>query len=210
MSGWLVVVGLSRQVQVPKSYWRQPPTKEAVGKLLDACRSPGAKLAVALAVHSGLKTGQVRELVFSDLVEFSTASKQFSQIPSRINLRNQVTGRKYYTFLSTAACWWLLEDLKTRTQPVKAESTVVGPAALRETEKAIHAMGLRWHDLRDFFAESFIRCFATMGTGSVDLHFLLGHSIDENVLTHVWRFFDPKRIEWMRGRYVRVEKQFFA
>jgi hypothetical protein len=32
----------------------------------------------------------------------------------------------------------------------------------------------------------------------------------EDDLTHVWRFFDPQRIEWMRDRYAQVEKQFFV
>jgi hypothetical protein len=175
---------------------------------VDACCHPRARLAVALAAHSGLKTGQVRELVFSDLVEFSIASKQFTQIPSRISLRNQVTRRKYYSFLSTAGCRWLLEDLKTRRQPLTAGSPVVTGVASREAEKTVHGAGFRWGDLRDYFHA----CFMTtmISSSSVPVDFMLGHMIDEAALTHVWRFFDPQRIKWMRARYAQVEKQYFV
>jgi len=37
---------------------------------------------------------------------------------------------------------------------------------------------------------------------------MLGHAIDKSTL-RVWGFFDPKTIEWMRKKYVEVEKQFF-
>ena len=73
----------------------------------------------------------------------------------------------------------------------------------------VHESGVRWHELRDFFASSFLRCFVTLGTSPIDLRFILGHAIKEDDLTHVWRFFDPQRIEWMRDRYTQVEKQFF-
>jgi hypothetical protein len=69
------------------SYMRMPRTGEDVAKLVDSCWSPGAKLAVGLAAFSGLRPGQVRELAFSNLVEFSTARKQFSQIPSQIEVK---------------------------------------------------------------------------------------------------------------------------
>jgi hypothetical protein len=41
---------------------RQPPTKSDIVKLVESCKTPGAKLAVALSAYSGLKPGQVREL----------------------------------------------------------------------------------------------------------------------------------------------------
>jgi hypothetical protein len=188
-----------------------------VGKLLNGCKSPGAKLAIALAAFSGLQLGQVRGLSLGkNVVGLPLPQLKFAEVPARIELWSRVTQRravhphKWYTFLSTRACGWLLEDLKVRSQPVSTKATVVTSRSFKEADRVVHAAGLRWHDLRDFFAESFIHCFVTMGTGSVDLRFLLGHSIDENVLTHVWRFYDPQRIKWMRARYAQVEKQYFV
>ncbi len=41
---------------------KPPVRKEEVTRLLDACHSPGAKLAVGLAAFSGLDPGQIRAL----------------------------------------------------------------------------------------------------------------------------------------------------
>jgi hypothetical protein len=189
---------------------RQPPTKEQVLQLLESCRSPGAKLAVALAAFSGLGPGQVKKLVFRNLVEFSLAKKQFVEVPSRIQMLEAVGNRRttvvrYYTFLASRGCEWLLEDLKSRPQP-RGESTVVTEEAFKLAEKAVHAAGLGWHVLRDYF----LACFVTSSTSSTPVHFMLGHAIDKEEETHIWRFSDPQRIEWMRKKYVEVEKQFFV
>jgi hypothetical protein len=193
---------------------KQPPTKNQVLQLLDTCHSPGAKLAVGLAAFSGLKPEQVRQVTLGSIVELSLPKRKFSQVPARIELgsapRRRVRFHRWYTFLSSRGCSWLLEDLETRTQPITAESPVVTAVALREADKGVHWAGFGWHDLRDFFAESFLRCFVTMGTASIDFRFLLGHAIKEDELTHVRQFSDPQRIEWMRDRYVQVEKQFFV
>jgi hypothetical protein len=199
---------------------RQPPTKTDIVKLVESCKTPGSKLAIALAAFSGLTPGQIRRLTLGRNVgELSLPRLKFVQMPARINLssapreetRRPFRFHRWYTFMSSRSGAWLLEDLKARSQqPVSAKSAVVTARSFREADGGVHVASFRWHDLQDFFAESFIRCFVTMGTGSVDLHFLLGHSIDENALTHVWRFFDPQRIEWMRAKYARVEKRFFA
>lgn len=198
---------MSRHVPSRKT----PPTKDDIVKLVDACQSPGAKLTVALAAFSGLGPGHVKKLVFRNLVEFSLPKKQFLEVPSRIQMMEAVGNRRstvvvYYTFLSSRGCEWFLEDLRTRTRPLTAQSLVVAAVALREAEKVIHAAGLRWHDLRDYFHVSFVR----MSTSSTPVAFLLGHVTKEDDLTHVWRFFEPQRIKWMRDRYAQVEMQFFV
>jgi len=81
---------------------------------------------VVLAVHSGLRPGQVRRLVFENLVEFSLPKKQFLEVPSRIDLENAVTGSEYCSFLSTGGCKLLLDDLSTRSHPVLKERVVTG------------------------------------------------------------------------------------
>lgn len=186
------------------------PTKEQVLGLLESCASPGAKVAIALAAFGGLGPGQVKKLAFRSLVEFSLTKKRFSKIPSRIQMREAVGSRRasvvrYYTFLSSRGCEWLLRDLKSRPQP-RAESSVVTGEALKEAESGIRAAGLRWHDLRDYFHVCFDRA---LSSSSAPVDFMLGHVIKEDEMTHVWRF-DPQRIEWMRDRYVEVEKQFFS
>ncbi len=190
---------------------KQPPTKKQVLRLIEACSRPGARLAVALAAFSGLDPEQIRALVFENLVDLSTAGKQFSQVPARIELWNHRSprGRKYYTFLSTGGCRYAFDELKARNQQISTGSRVVPPQAFREADRALHDAGVRWHELRDFFASSFLRCFVTLGTSSIDLRFILGHAVKEDDLTHVWQFFNPDRIEWMRDRYTQVEKQFF-
>ena len=61
---------LSKQAP-SSSYLKQLPTKKQVLRLIESCGSPGARLAVTLAAFSGLDRGQIRELVFQNLVEFS-------------------------------------------------------------------------------------------------------------------------------------------
>jgi len=188
---------------------KQLPTKDQVLQLLDACRSPGAKLAVGLAAFSGLGPGEVKGLVFRNLVEFSLTKRLFQQVPSRVQmLERRRTVMRYYTFLSSQGCELLSKDLKTRSQPITAQTPVVTVGGLKEAEKAVRAASLRWHDLRDYFHA----CFMTtmISSSSVPVDFMLGHVIDETALTHVWRFFDPARIDWMRNKYVEVEKQFFS
>jgi len=190
---------------------RQPPTKGAVMKLVGSCGSAGAKLAVALAAFGGLHPRQVKRLVFGDLVEFSLSKRRFSKIPSRIRMVERVgyrvTVAMFYTFLSSRGCKWMVQDLKTRSRPITAQTPVITVGGFKEAEKAVRAAALCWHDLRDYFHA----CFMTtmIGSSSMPVDFMLGHMIDEAALTHVWRFFDPARIDWMRNKYIEVEKQFF-
>jgi hypothetical protein len=120
----------------------------------------------------------------------------------------RVTVVMFYTFLSSRGCEWLVQDLKTRTGRLAAESPVLTPAAMKETEKVVRAAGLQWHDLRDYFHVC-LRALGTSNMPPVVPEFMLGHAIDKNTL-NVWGFFDPKTIEWMRKKYVEVEKQFFS
>ena len=115
---------------------------------------------------------------------------------------------RYYTFLSSQGCGLLSKDLKTRSQLITAQTPVVAVGGLKEAERAVRAASLRWHDLRDYFHACFMTTMSSSSHDPVD--FMLGHVIDEVALTHMWRFFDPQRVEWMRGRYVQVEKQFFV
>ena len=43
---------------------KQPPTKSDIVKLVESCKTPGAKLAVALAAFSGLDPAQIESLSF--------------------------------------------------------------------------------------------------------------------------------------------------
>jgi hypothetical protein len=187
------------------SYMRMPSTGEDVAKLIDSCRSPGGKLAVGLAAHSGLGPGQVKKLVFRNLVEFSLAKKQFVKVPSRIQMLEAVGNRcatvvRYYTFLSSRGCEWLLEDLKSRPQP-RAESPVVTEQAFREAEKAVRAAGLRWHDLRDYFCTSCVKVDVSQRV----IDFMLGHVAQRE--DHV-RDMMSQEIDYLRKEYRKVDKQF--
>jgi hypothetical protein len=185
---------------------RMPPTKNDILKLLDACQSPGAKLAVGLAAFSGLHPRQVKELVFRNLVEFSLAKKRFSQVPSRIQMLEAVGNRsatvvRYYTFLSSRGCEWLLEDLKSRPQP-RGESTVVTEEAFKLAEKAVHAAGLRWHELRDFFHSCCV--LVNMPRAAVD--FMLGHVLSRE--DRFDRISLSQEVDYMRKKYAKVEEHF--
>jgi hypothetical protein len=196
--------GLSKQALT--RYMKRPLTKVEVGKLLDACKSPGAKLAVALAAHSGLGPGQLKKLVFRNLMEFSLAKKQFVGVPSRIQMLEAVGNQRttvvrYYTFLSTQGCEWLLEDLKSRPQP-RGESTVVTEEAFKLAEKTVHAAGLRWHELRDFFHS----CCVLVNMPRAAVNFMLGH-----VLCREDRFDRiglSQEVDYMRKKYAKVEEHF--
>jgi integrase len=180
-------------------------TKDQVENLLAACKSPGAKLAVALAAFSGLGPGQVKKLDFQNLVEFSLVKEQFLEVPSRIQMlgNRRTTVLRYYTFLSSRACAWLSEDLKSRPRQ-RVESSVVNGCGLKEAEKAVHAASLRWHDLRDFFHQSCV----VGGMSNVETDFILGHTLGRS--GRFMNVFAPKAIDLLRHAYVEVEKRCFA
>jgi hypothetical protein len=195
---------LSRQVT--KSYWRQPPTREAVEKLLDSCPSAGSKLAVALAAFSGLGPGQVKKLVFQNLVEYSLVKRRFVEVPSRIQIvelpgiRNRQSAiMKYSTFLSSRGCGWVLEDSKSRSQPLQVGSPVIMEQAFKEAEEAVHAAGIRWHDLRDYFYASCMK----VGVSQHVIDFMLGHVTRRD---HV-RETLSREIDYLRKEYRKVDEQ---
>lgn len=140
-------------------------------------------------------------------MEFSLSKKQFLEVPSRIQMLEAVGNRRttvvrYYTFLSSRGCEWLLEDLKTRTQPPKAESQVVTGQASMEAEKVIHVAGLGWHDLRDYFYATCLK----VGTPHYAVDLMLGH-----VLRGSDRFRNlSAEVSFLRKEYLKVERQCFA
>jgi hypothetical protein len=193
--------------QMP-NYMRMPPTGEDVAKLIDSCRSPGAKLAVGLAAFSGLRPGQVRELAFSNLVEFSMARKQFSRIPSQIELRNEVTWRKYYTFLSTSGCKHLLDDLST--SQVSSKETVVTRRGLSEAGRVVRAAKVKWFELRHFFRGSCEWAELRLAKRPLPpeaIRFMLGNYVQEELDLSP---FDSKIVEMLRQGYSMVEKECFT
>jgi hypothetical protein len=183
-----------------------PPTKDDVEKLIESCNSAGAKVAVGLAAFSGLGwPGQIRQLNFRNLVELSLAKRRFLEVPSRIQLpgiRNRRAAViRYCTFLSSRGCEWLLEDLKSRPQPPRAESPVVTELAFKDAERAVRAAGLRWHDLRDYF---YAACVKT-GVSQRVVDFMLGHVVRRE--DHV-RDMLSREIDFLRKEYRKVDEQF--
>lgn len=190
---------------------RQTPQKEEVLRLLESCGSPGAKLAVGLAAFSGLKPGVLRGLVLRNLVELSQPGLQFSQVPSRIEVvvgRRGATLVRFYTFLSTDGCQWLLEDLKTRSQFASAKSPVVTAQSFREAEKTVHTAGLKWFDLRRYCMSAFMVADTKLPRDVIDSMF--GYKVKEDALQHFVNFFKPSFISFVRQEYVRVEGRFFV
>ena len=194
-----------RRRRMTRHYMRQPLTKDDIVKFVDSCDNAEAKLAVALAAFSGLRPGQVKKLAFRNLVEFSIAGKKFSHVPSRIQIeevvRNRRTVVRFYTFLSSRGCQWLLRDLKSRPQPT-AESRVVTEQAFKGAEKVIHAADLRWHDLRDYFHVSCVMA----NTPRFAVRFMLGHVSDKED-----RFRNlSSEFSFLRKAYAKVEKRYFS
>jgi hypothetical protein len=194
--------------RLPKGYPKPLPRKEDVVRLLESCSGQGAKLAVGLAAFSGLRPGQVRELAFSNLVEFSMARKQFSRIPSQIELRNEVTWRKYYTFLSTSGCKHLLDDLSTRSQ-VSSKETVVTRRGLSEAGRLLRAAKVKWFELRHFFRGSCEWAELRLAKRPLPpeaIRFMLGNYVQEELDLAP---FDSKIVEMLRQGYSIVEKECF-
>jgi hypothetical protein len=190
--------------QRSRRFLKQPPGKAQVLGLVESCDKPGARLAVALAAFSGLGPGQVRELALENVVELSLPGLQFSQVPARIELRSVMRRRalKWYTFLSTSSCRWLLDELKLRSTPPSAESLVVTEQAFMEADGALHETRVRWHDLRDFFHQSCV----VGGMSNLEADFILGHELGS-----AGRFVNPSRaVDYLRNKYVEVEKRFFV
>ena len=198
---------LSRRI--PRSWIKPLPRKEEVLRLLQSCGSPGAKLAVALAARSGLKPGQVKSLVYQNLVEFSTMGNQLSQVPSRIELRNRVSWKKYYTFLSTVGCEQLLVDLGAKSQPVSPKEAVLSGKALAEAAQVLRKADVRWFELRHFFRMS---CnLAEMEFRALRpemIQFMLGNAVKGD-FPIARSFFDSKVVGMLRQGYSQVEKQSF-
>jgi integrase len=194
--------------RLPKGYLKPLPRKEDVVRLLESCSGQGAKLAVGLAAFSGLRPGQVRELAFSNLVEFSMARKQFSRIPSQIELRNEVTWRKYYTFLSTSGCKHLLDDLSTRSQ-VSSKETVVTRRGLSEAGRVVRAAKVKWFELRHFFRGSCEWAELRLAKRPLPpeaIRFMLGNYVQEELDLSP---FDSKIVEMLRQGYGMVEQECF-
>lgn len=78
---------------------------------------------------------------------------------------------------------------------------MVTEQAFRETEKAVHAAGLRWHDLRDYF---YATCVKT-GVSQWVVDFLLGHVVRRE--GHV-RDMLSREIDFLRKEYRKVDEQF--
>lgn len=200
---------LSRQL--PRRSPRPPPIKTEVLRLVESCTSPGAKLALELAAFSGLRPGQVRELAFSNLVEFSTAGNQFSQVPSRIDLENAVTGRKYYSFLSADGCELLLDDLSTRGH-VASKETVVTERGLAEADRVLRVAKVKWFELRRFFASSCELAALQLPNRPLPhdaISFTLGHAVN-GAFPIDRSFFDSKIVGMLRQGYTQIEKECFT
>ncbi|MGA3020430.1 MAG: hypothetical protein ABSD68_00565 [Candidatus Micrarchaeales archaeon] len=140
---------------------------------------------------------------------FSESSKQFSQIPSRIDLKNQVTGRRYYTFLSTGGCKLLLDDLSTRSQPVLKE-WVVTRRAWAEASRVLRGAKVKWFELRHFFRGS---CewaalhLPKRPLPSNAISFMLGNYVQGEVDLSPS---NPKIVPMLRQGYSQVEKVCFT
>jgi hypothetical protein len=83
-----------------------------------------------------------------------------------------------------------------------AGSPVVTDKVFKMAGNAVHAASLRWHDLRDFFHQS---CLLG-GMSNLEADFMLGHELGDPA-----RFVNPSRAaDYLRNKYVEVEKRFFV
>jgi hypothetical protein len=200
---------------MPRSYLKPLPRKGEILRLVSSCEEPGARLAIELAAFSGLKPGQVRGLTLRNIVELSLQSLQFSRVPARIELRSGLRRRwtagfgRWYTFLSTSGCESLLEELRGRTSQLSATSLAVTGQAFKEANRMLQVAEVRWFELRHYFHA----CLDVPTTTHIPyqaVSFMLGYVVKEDHLTQVRAFFEPQNVEWLRGRYVQVEKEFFV
>lgn len=82
---------------------------------------------------------------------------------------------------------------------------MVTEQAFKGAEKVIHAAGLRWHDLRDYFHQS----FEVLYVSSRAVRFMLGHPLKKEEERYM-NAFNPQAIGFLRQTYVKVERQFFT
>jgi len=189
------------------SRMKMPPTRNDIIKLVDSCKTPGAKLAVGLAAFSGLHPRQVKGLLFRNLVEFSLAKKQFLEVPSRIQMLEAVGNRRatvvrYYTFLSSRGCDWLREDLRTRHQAFSPDAGVVTAQSFSQADRVVRAAGFHWHDLRDLFHSYCV--LANVPHAVVD--FMLGYVLSKDDVLD--RMSLLREVDYVRMKYAEVEEQF--
>jgi len=129
------------------------------------------------------------------------------EVPSRIQIveipvRNRHSAIiKYCTFLSSRGCGELLDDLKSRSQPLHVDSPVVTEQAFKAAEEAVHAAGIRWHDLRDYFHASCMK----VGVSQHVIDFMLGHVARKE--DHA-REMLSREIDYLRKEYRKVDEQF--
>ena len=151
-----------------------------------------------------LRRAEVKGLMLRNFVDLSLPALQFSAMPPRIDVRVPRTLRRFYTFLSAGSCLDLVADLKSRK--IASGSAAVTDSAFNETDRRIHAAGMKWFDLRRYF----IGCLlANTKLTPEAIGFMSGYVVKEDDLTHLRDFFNPKVIKLMREGYVQVEKQFF-
>ena len=92
--------------------------------------------------------------------------------------------------------------MQSRAKRPTTRSLVVTEQAFKEAKKAVHAFDLRWHQLRDYFTESFVR-------------FSIPYPVVDFMLGHVPKEYDHfsnlySEAEFLRKEYVKIEKRFFV
>lgn len=211
------------------------PTSDEVARILRKATSRG-RVSISLMAFSGLRPEVLGSyegndgLTLSDIEELDVDSLTFDVMPTRINVRNNLSKArfKYFTFLGEEGCRYLLDYLQERRSAgelLTPESSLLIPnptnrstkwknlrtmLVTREIRKAIRSSDLtmRPYILRAYFATALDIAESKGLISHPWRQFMMGHKGDMEAVYSTNKRPLPEKVDEMRAAYMRAS-QFF-
>ena len=211
------------------------PTSDEVAKILRKATSRG-RVSISLMAFSGLRPEVLGSyeghdgLTLSDIEELDVDSLTFDVMPTRINVRSNLSKArfKYFTFLGEEGCRYLLDYLQERRSAgelLTPESSLLIPnptnrstkwknlrtmLVTREIREAIRSSDLtmRPYILRAYFATALDIAESKGLISHPWRQFMMGHKGDMEAVYSTNKRPLPEKVDEMRAAYLRAS-QFF-
>ena len=211
------------------------PTSDEVAKILRKATSRG-RVSISLMAFSGLRPEVLGSyeghdgLTLSDIEELDVDSLTFDVMPTRINVRSNLSKArfKYFTFLGEEGCRYLLDYLQERRSAgelLTPESSLLIPnptnrstkwknlrtmLVTREIREAIRSSDLtmRPYILRAYFATALDIAESKGLISHPWRQFMMGHKGDMEAVYSTNKRPLPEKVDEMRAAYMRAS-QFF-
>ena len=211
------------------------PTSDEVARILRKATSRG-RVSISLMAFSGIRPEVLGNyegndgLTLSDIEELDVDSLTFDVMPTRINVRSNLSKArfKYFTFLGEEGCRYLLDYLQERRsagEMLTPESSLLIPnptnrstkwknlrtmLVTREIREAIRSSDLtmRPYILRAYFATALDIAESKGLISHPWRQFMMGHKGDMEAVYSTNKRPLPEKVDEMRAAYLRAS-QFF-